>query len=109
MNYKEAISTPTLPPPKATESQYLSIDEAYKQLQVQLMRKPIPSPPKRSLVLGDASDHVANIYEQLTSYWKTKGYLAKATVTSFSDMLKDAFQVQYIPSEDEQGTPNPST
>jgi hypothetical protein len=109
MNYKEAISTPTQPPPKATETPYLTIDEAYDEIQASLTRAQYkhqynPETTAPVPMFMDASDHVANIYNQLTAYWRTKGYLTKDTVISFCDMLKDVFHVEYVNSEDEEST-----
>lgn len=100
MNYKEAVATPTQPPPKAVETPYLTIDEAYDEIH-KVAPLPVADPPPPQACFSEASDHVANIYNSLTGYWRTKGYLTKSTVPSFCDMLRDVFQVEYVPSEDE--------
>lgn len=112
MNYKSAIATPTAPPPKAIETPYLTIDEVYQELQQRFHVSPLlsqtqPSPASLNtptVTLEDASDHVANMFAQLSSYWKAKGYLSKASVTGFCDMLKEIFHLQYLPSLNDEST-----
>lgn len=103
MNYKSAIAAPTAPPPKAVETPYLTIDEAYREFKAkQSSVSGVSTQSAHAQTLEDASDHVANTFARLATYWRQKGYLEKATVTGFCDMLKTVFQVEYMPTSDDE-------
>jgi hypothetical protein len=98
MNYKSAIATPTIPPPKAVETPYLTIDDVYRELNShRLSLPPVLCASTKHTSLEDVSEYVSNMFTEMTSYWKSKGYLSKANVPGFCDMLKDIFHVEYIP------------